>query len=328
MKSCEVSATLRPVARQYSCAPAPMFDPMKRTRGRSGLRRDLQRGCNGVRGGALQVKSLISLTFTRSATLQRCNGVSARVCGRDATRCGHTYARGTRCAVAALQSSEKRGISIAWAATHFATPAATPVATLQAAPRFGAELASRGARSIKYPRISAGEGRGAAIRGVCCACAARSAPAGAAAAVQALDLVLDRVAAAPAGRIEQNQGLGEGEAVPFACSAFAFFGNVERCQWLGAAQRLTVRAKRRSPAAWGAASRETLPPRSGRTPTPGRPPAPLSASPLAAPVGPDREARLQGRASIGICREPEGPGRVGPRGTGLRVAGLRGGEHG
>ena len=307
----EVSATLRPVLAAHTSRPCTHFRAMKATR-------DLQRGCNGVRGRALQAKSLRSLAFSHSATLQRCNAGLARVCRRDATRCGHTYARGTRCAVAALQSSFKRGISMAWAATPFATLAATAVAAGPIALSAGID----GARSIKYPRISAGSGRrlrNGPIWGVWCAC-------GGSPAARDGDQARDLVERSSAGRIERNQGLGGCDPVPFASFAFASHGKGERSQHVASDQRLTVCAKRRSPAALGEASRENPPPPLAGHPHPRDTARPSPPGRLAAPVGPDPEAGPQGRASLGFCRDAGGPGRAGPRGTGLQVTGRRRGH--
>lgn len=310
-----ISRDLRPVLRQYSCAPATLARSLRVTRGRSAVGATLQRLCNGVGGESVAAKYMQSLAFSSLQRLQRCNGASPRMCGCDATRCGHTYARGPRCAVAVLQSSFEREISMAWAATALATPVATAVAT----PALALSAIALAARSIKYPRISAGAGRRlriGSIWGVGCACAGPlAAPRG----VQALAGSAD---AAARGEGERYQGLSACRLGLFASFAFASRSKAQQDQRLSLAVRLTDRVKQ-----GGGIVANDAPPLAPN-PAPRLRPGTLFAARFAAPVGSDPKASPRGGASIGMGRVPAGPGRAGPRGTGLQVAGSREFAHG
>lgn len=308
-----ISRDLRPVLRQYSCAPATLARSLRLTRGRSAIGATVQRLCNGVGGEGVASKSMQSLVFSRLQRLQRCNGAASRVCVCDATRCGHTYARGPRCAVAVLQSSFEKEISMAWAATALATLAATAVA----APALALSAIAAGARSIKYPRISAGAGRRlriGSIWGVGCACAGSLA-------APRVDQALagSAIAARPGarGEGERYQWLSACRLGAFASFAFACRAKAQEDQLLSLGRRLTDRVKQ-----GGGIVANDAPPLPA-DPAPRLRPAALFAAPFAALVGWDREASPRGGVSIGIGRVPAGPGRTGPRGTGLQVAGSR-----
>lgn len=310
-----ITCDLSPVLRQYSRALKPASLPLKGTRGRFDVGATLQRRCNGARGRSVAAKSLQLLALSSLQRLQRCNGLVSRVCGCDATRCGHTYARDGRCAVAVLQSSIKVEISMVWAATAFATVAARAVA----APMLGLSAWIDAARSIKYPRISAGAGRRLRIGpiwGVGCACAGPlAAPIGG----QALagSAITDQ-----ACEVERNQGLSARRMPQVDHCAVDRREKAQRAQVLSLIERLTDRVKR------PVFALGNPPPRSAAAPTPRPTARPSSIARFAAPVGSDPKGTLQGVASIGIDRVGRGPGRAGPRGTGLQVAGSREGAHG
>ncbi len=310
-----ISCHLPPIEHQYSLAPETRSHSGRRARGRWHVGATLQRRCNGVRGESVAAKPLYSLIIPTLQRLQRCNGAEPRMYACDATRCGHIYARDRRCVVAVLQSSFKRDVSIAWPATVFATPAATAVA----APAIGLSALAGAARSIKYPRIWAGAGRRlriTSIWGVGCACA------GSLAAASDDQVVAGSRQAVMTRPSERYQGLSACQLGAFASLPFASLAKALMDQCLSAALRLTDRVKR------SALALANLPPRSAPTPYPRNLPRPSSTSRCAAPVGSDPEATPRGGASIGIDRDRRGPGRAGPRGTGLQVAGPRGGAHG